>query len=126
MLSLLLDENFSPEIATQIVQKRPDIPAISLHHWHSGRFKAQPDESILVAAASEELTLVTYDQKTIMPVLMQWGQSGRDHAGVVFVDNYTIAPNDLGTLIRSLTALWDTCHEESWGNRVDFLRATSS
>lgn len=125
MLSLLLDENISPQVAKQIAQKRPDIPAQSLHHWQEGHFKAQPDESILVAAASERLTLVTYDQKTILPVLVQWGQEGVDHAGVIFVDNHTIAPNDFGALVRSLIAVWEAGHEDNWTNRVDFLRAAS-
>lgn len=126
MLSLLLDENISPEIAKQIVQKRPDIPAVSLHHWQEGGFKAQPDEAILAAAAPEKRTLVTYDQNTILPLLVQWGQAGRDHAGVIFVDHQTIAPNDFGALLRSLIVLWDACHEDDWTNRVDFLRAASS
>lgn len=125
MLSLLLDENLSPEIARQMGLKRPDILVQSLHHWQAGRFKAQPDESILVAAALEVRTLVTYDQKTILPVLVRWGQTGLDHAGVIFVDNHTIAPNDFGALVRSLIALWDACHEDVWTNRVDFLRAAS-
>ena len=123
MLSLLLDENLSPEIARQITEKRPDVSVISMHHWHGGRYKAQRDEAILVAAFQEGLILVTYDQKTIFPVLVQWGQSGTDHAGVVFIDDRTIANNNFGALVRALLDLWDTSNADDWTNRVEFVRA---
>jgi hypothetical protein len=121
MLSLLLDENVSPEIATQIQGKRPDIPIVSIHSWQKGRFLAQPDEQILTAARAEGITLVTYDQKTIMPVLSQWGQIGMNHAGVIFIDHRTIASSDFGGLVRSLTTLWDDSHETAWTNAITYL-----
>jgi hypothetical protein len=102
--------------------KRPDILVTSIHHWHEGRFKAEQDREILAAAVLERLTLVTYDQKTILPLLVQWGQAGTTHAGVIFVDDHTIAPNDFGGLVWSLIAIWDACREDSWIDRVDFLR----
>jgi hypothetical protein len=122
MLSLLLDENLSPEVVNQIVAKRPDISATSVHHWHEGRYKAQRDEEILMAAAQEGLTLVTYDQRTILPVLVHWGQAGTIHAGVIFIDDRTIASNNFGTLLRALIDIWDASHTSDWTNRVEFLR----
>ena len=122
MLSLLLDENISPEVAAQIHQKRPDIRIISIHMWQDGLFMAEPDELILTDAAALELTLVTYDQKTIMPVLVQWGYVGTDHAGVIFIDDLSIATHDFGSIIRSLIALWDASHQEDWTNIITYLR----
>ena len=122
MLSLLLDENMSPEIARQITEKRPDISVTSVHHWHEGRFKAESDEAILVAAAREGQTLVTYDQKTILPVLVRWGQTETSHAGVLFIDDRTMASNQFGVLVRALIFHYDACSAEDWTNRVDFLR----
>ena len=122
MLSLLLDENVSPEVARQITEKRPDINITSVYHWHEGRYKGRPDELILTTALQEALTLVTYDQKTIVPVLVQWGYLEKDHAGVVFLDERSIPNNNFGTQVRSLTALWDASHSDNWINRVDFLR----
>ena len=122
MLSLLLDENLSPEIAKQIAEKRPDIQVVSVHHWHKGQFMAQRDEAILAAAMQEGLTLVTYDQKTIFPVLVQWGQAGTSHGGVIFVDDRTISGNNFGALVHGLIALWDASQQESWTDRVTFLR----
>lgn len=122
MLSLLLDENLSPEVARQIAEKRPEIPVTSVSHWHEGRFMAAPDIKILTTASQEGLTLVTYDQKTIVPILVQWGQAGTDHAGVIFVDERSIASNNFGAPVRALIDLWDTSHAGEWTNRVDFLR----
>ncbi len=122
MLSLLLDENISPEIVTQIAQKRPEIAAFSVHTWQEGRFMGQPDELILAEAMAAGLTLVTYDQKTIMPVLVQWGSAGTDHGGVIFVDSLSIAPNNFGALIRSLISLWDHSLVMPWANAVVYLK----
>jgi hypothetical protein len=121
MLSLLLDENLSHVIAKQIVSKRSDIAITSVHHWNDGVYKGQPDEIVLAAANLESLTLVTCDVKSIMPKLAQWGRSGKDHAGVVFIDDRTITQHDFGAFIFSLVALWDECRFESWTNRVHFL-----
>ncbi len=125
MLSLLLDENISPEVARQLNKKRPDRTAVSVHSWREGRFKAQPDEMLLAAAAEEGLTLVTYDQKTIMPLLLRWGQAGTAHAGVIFVDHLTIAPHDFGALIRALVVLWERSHGTAWTDAVAFLKMDS-
>jgi hypothetical protein len=125
MLSLLLDENLSAEIAVQVTTKRPDVDLISLEDWQEGRYKAQPDEVILTVAGQEGKTLVTYDQKTILPLLVQWGARGRDHAGVVFIDHLTLESSNFGGLVRALIALWDRNHTDDWRNRVDFLRSVA-
>ncbi len=121
MLSLLLDENISPRLAKQIELRRHDIPILSVHSWREGCLMAQPDELILVTAVKEGLTLITYDRKTIMPILIQWGEAGIDHAGIVFIDDKTIAPNDFGSLVSSLISLWVQHHEDEWMNTVTYL-----
>lgn len=123
MLSLLLDQQISPEIAEQIRGKRPDIPILSLYEWREGAFIGTADPLILSAAAEQSLTLVTYDRKTIPPVLVEWGISGISHGGVVFVDNLTIASNDVGRLVRGLIYYWDQEHESDWTDRIAFLPA---
>jgi hypothetical protein len=123
MLSLLLDQHISAEIAEQIRVKRPEIPILSLYEWREGAFVGIADPLILHAAAEDRMTLVTYDRKTIPPVLVEWGTSGISHGGVVFVDNLTIASNDFGRLVRGLIYYWDQEHESDWANRIGFLPA---
>jgi hypothetical protein len=82
----------------------------------------QSDEAILREAAAEKLTLVTYDLKTIPPLLKAWMEAGRDHGGVIFVDNKTIPSSDFGGLIRALQKLWQAAGKSVWTNNVCFLR----
>ena len=121
MLSLLLDQHISMEIAEQIRAKRPEIPIRSLYEWRDAAFVGIADPLILHAAAEEGLTLVTYARKTIPPVLVEWGISGIPHGGVIFVDNLTIASNDFGRLVRALIYYWDQEHASDWANRIGFL-----
>lgn len=123
MLSLLLDQQISPEIAEQVRAKRPKIPILSLYEWQDGAFVGVADRLILRAAADGNLALITYDRKTIPAILVEWGIAGVSHSGVVFVDNLTIAPNDFGRLVRALIAYWDQEHASDWTDRIGFLPA---
>jgi len=95
MLSFLLDEHVSPDVAVIVGRSRPDIPVYALLNWQDGIWIGESDEEILRAAAVESLTLVTYDQRTFPRLLQRWAELKETHAGVVFVDERTIAPNDL-------------------------------
>lgn len=53
-------------------------------------------------AAAEKRTLVTYDRKTIPPLLSSWAATGEEHGSVLFVDNRTIAQSDIGALVLAL------------------------
>ena len=122
MLSLLTDEQISYVVAEQVRQRRADIPMESVRSWQGGAFEGADDAALLRAAHQVNLTLITYDRRTIPPLLLAWGASGETHAGVVFVDNATIAHNDIGGLVRAIIARWDEAKDWDWTNRVDFLR----
>lgn len=126
MLSLLLDQQLSPEVAEQVRGKRPEIPIWSLYEWREGAFVGIADTFILRAAAGDGLTLVTYDRKTIPPILVEWGIAGISHGGVVFVDNRTIPSHEFGRLVRALIYYWDREHESDWTDRIGFLPAPPS
>ena len=64
--------------------------------WEDGNFLGQDDAAFLREAAAQKLTLVTYDRRTIPPLLKAWAEEGRSHAGVIFVDDKSIAPLDIG------------------------------
>jgi hypothetical protein len=121
-LLLLTDEQISYVVAEQVKARRPDIAITSVRAWHGGAFTGKTDASLLRAAAEEGLTLVTYDQKTIPPVLTEWGFLGQEHAGVVFVDELSIAQSDIGGLVLALIAFWDQTWEWEWKNVISFLR----
>jgi hypothetical protein len=73
-------------------------------------------------AAAHGLTLVTYDRRTIPPLLKTWAEEERTHGGVVFVDEKTISPADVGGLVWALTRLARETGKWDWTNRVYFLR----
>ena len=126
MLSYLLDENISHVVAEQLARKRPEIGVQSVHHWRNGAFVGQEDGRLLRAATQEGLTLVTYDLKTIPPLLTEMAADSEAHAGVVFVDDASIRGNEFGSLVTALIAHWQRYGTQEWNNRVAFLEPSST
>jgi hypothetical protein len=122
MLKLLLDEHLSPDIAEGLRNKSKTVIVYGLTEWEGGRFLGLSDEAILEEAATQKLTLVTYDLRTIPPLLKTWIEKGHDHAGVIFVDHKTIPSSDFGGLIRALQKLFQDTAQQDWTNQVCFLR----
>ena len=122
MLKLLLDEHVSPDVAGWFHKRHGKLVVHSLAEWEGGRFMGQPDDLLLKEAAAQKLTLVTYDRKTIPPLLKIWEEAGHDHGGVIFVDDKTIPPSNFGGLIRALQKLFQESAKWDWKNRICFLR----
>jgi len=100
---------------------RPSLRVDSVHTWLKGAFRGRRDRELLIAASVEGLTLVTYDLKTIPPLLAELYAEGQPHAGVIFVDGLTIANDAFGTLTRALIFFWDRHETLLWQDRVHFL-----
>jgi hypothetical protein len=123
MLKLLLDEHISPEVANGVQRRNRSLVVHSMVQWESGNFLGKEDSACLLEAAKHRLTLVTYDRRTIPPLLKLWAEEGRSHGGVIFVDEKTISPADLGGLVRALSSLAAKVGEMDWTNQVYFLRS---
>jgi len=95
----------------------PQIHVEALAEWQDGRYLGLPDTVIIAAAHRDGRTLVTYDQVTIVPLLVTLAERGDQHGGVVFVSHWTIRQNDFGTLARTLVALWRAERRRQWTNR---------
>jgi hypothetical protein len=121
MLRLLLDEHVSRQVAEPARLRAPTPDIRSIHGWESGAYLGVPDPQILIEAGRQRLTLVTYDQRTLWWHAADVMESGREHGGVILVDEQTIPPNDIGGLMRSLVWLWETRGQEQWQNRLIFL-----
>jgi len=122
MLKLLLDEHISPEVANGLRRRNRAIEIRCLVEWEDGRFLGQEDSACLREAAAQGFTLVTYDRRTIPPLLKTWAEEGRTHGGVIFVDEKTISPADIGGLVWALTRLARETGNWNWTNRIYFLR----
>jgi hypothetical protein len=121
MLCLLLDEHLSSQIVKQFLVKCPGSNMASVLEWQDGRLVGAPDELLLAEAHRHKLTLVTYDQATIVPLLKSWAEQGIPHTGVIFIDDRTIRPDDFGGIVRALAQLWQKERNEDWLNRAVYL-----
>jgi hypothetical protein len=122
MLKLLLDEHISPGVAQSMRRRDRKNVVVAMVDWEEGNFLGQEDSACLQEAAIQKLTLVTYDRRTIPPLLKDWAEEGRQHAGVIFVDEKTIFPADIGALVQSLSLLMKQARDWDWTDRICFLR----
>ena len=122
MLKLLLDEHISPAVAEGLRRRNRSLIVHCMSEWEDGNFLGQDDSSCLLEASAQKLTLVTYDRRTIPPLLKAWAEEEHKHGGVIFVDEKTISPADIGGLVRALTDLYEVMGKWDWADRVCFLR----
>lgn len=121
-MKLLFDSHISPTVAHGLTRRSSKLVAIHLRDWQQRRFLNAPDPDLLTEAAAEGWTLVTYDLRTIVPLLRAWAEAGQQHAGVVLVDDRTIPAHEVGALVAALGQLWRDQGHEDWTDRVQFLR----
>jgi hypothetical protein len=122
MLKLLLDEHISPDVAAGLRRRIPGLAIRSMAEWESGNFLGREDSVCLQEAFVQGLTLVTYDRRTIPPLLKRWAEEAHSHAGVIFVDEKTISPADIGALVKALAILAKQTRTWDWTDRILFLR----
>ena len=122
MLKLLLDEHISPTVADALRRRLKSLIVSCIAEWEGGEFLGQQDSVCLQQAAAQGLTLVTYDRRTIPPLLKALAEEERKHCGVIFVDEKTISPSDTGGLVRALSSLFRKTGKWDWTSRVCFLR----
>lgn len=122
MLRILLDEIIPGAVAIGLKRRHSALFVIDLPEWESGKYLSTTDEVILSKAHEYGLTLVTYDLSTIPSTLKTWAESGREHSGVILIDDKTIHQSDVGGIIDALEHLWLNEQKHDWLNRVMFLR----
>ena len=123
MMSLLLNAHVSPKFAAGLRRLNLNVTVHCMNAWKSGRFLGRSDEECLSEAAGEGVIFVTYDRRTIPRLLKEWREQGRTHAGVVYIDEKTIAPDDIGALVRALAQLIRERRTVDWTDRVEFLHS---
>jgi len=122
MLKLLLDEHISPKVAYGLRRRNNSLIVRFMAEWEKGDFLGRDDCACLQMAASQRLTLVSYDRRTIPLLLKVWAEEGRSHGGVVFIDEKTISPADIGLLVLALSNLWKESARLDWTDGICFLQ----
>ena len=122
MLKFLLDEHISPDVANGLRRRNRIVEVRYMVEWENGYFLGQEDSPCLREAAAQGLTLVTYDRRTIPPLLKISAEEEQTHGGVVFVDEKTISPADIRGLVWALSRLAKETRNWVWTNRIYFLR----
>lgn len=80
------------------------------------------DSEQLEAAVRQGRVLVTYNLRDFIPLSRQWAEAGKNHMGIVLVHFRTVAPGDIGELVRHLSALLEAYPEDdALKDRVIFL-----
>lgn len=120
-LHFLLDEHLSPDLVEAVERRRPGVRITAIGNWRNGAYLGADDDTLIAAAHHDQLTLVTYDRRTIVPLLSRLAAAQASHGGVVLVDDRTVAANDIGGLARALTALWEAFHAADWTDRIVYL-----
>src|SRR5271170_3820950 len=116
MLKLLLDEHISPAVAVGVRRRAREVVIHAVRDWSGGILLGEDDAVCLKAAAAQSLTLVTYDRRTIAPLLRLWAEEGVHHTGVIFVDQKTIPQGDIGGLVWALSALAQEAMHWDWAD----------
>lgn len=99
-MRVLLDANLSGRrIAGPLRADGHDVVALSERPELEGL--ADPD--VLALAAAEERILVTRNSRDFAPLLREWAEAGRSHAGCVLI--WTLKHDDFGPILEGLRRL---------------------
>ena len=78
------------------------------------------DPDVLELTAAEARVLVTHDVKDFAPLLREWGEAGRSHAGCILV--HGLDHRAFGPTLRGLHALFrERPRAEDWRDVAVFL-----
>jgi len=121
---LLLDEQYSPIIATQLSADAYDVLPVQ-----GTALAGQSDGSLLEAAVSQQRSLVTNNVRDFAPIAAEWAALGLAHYGLIFASDSTIprSRNTIGIFVDALRRLLDEYPEPAaLHNRVHWLQRTTS
>jgi predicted nuclease of predicted toxin-antitoxin system len=97
---LLLDANLSPKrIGAALAEQGHEVLALAA----DPALGALDDPDVLALAAEEQRVLVTRNAKDFAPLLREWAEAGRTHAGCILI--WTLAHHEFGTILDGVTRL---------------------
>lgn len=86
-----------------------------------GDLEGLDDASLLVLASSEGRILVTFNVRDFLPLLREWAEGRRRHAGCILVPG-SVRHEHFGTIVSGIeSALEEAPRQEDWTDRVHWL-----
>jgi hypothetical protein len=107
---LVLDANLSPKRVGAALERRGhDVLSLA----SDAVLGALDDPEVLELAAREERILVTRNSRDVAPLLREWAEADRHHAGCILI--WTLGHHEFGAIIKGVTRLLTDCpHAEQW------------
>lgn len=107
-MRLLLDANLSGRrIARPLREDGQDVLALS----ERPDLEGLADPEVLGLAAAEDRILVTRNSRDFAPLLREWAEAGRSHAGCVLI--WTLRHDEFGPILEALRRLLAEQPEQS-------------
>ena len=109
-MRLLLDANLSPKRIGSVLQKRGhDVLSLA----SDAALGALDDPQVLELAAEQARILVTRNSRDFAPLLREWAEAGRHHAGCILI--WTLGHHEFGAIIKGVGELLrDRPEAEQW------------
>lgn len=102
-MRLLLDANLSPKrVGDPLAARGHDVLSLA----SDAALGALDDPQVLELAAEQGRVLVTRNARDFAPLLRQWAEADRHHAGCILI--WTLAHHQFGPIIRGVTRLLDS------------------
>jgi predicted nuclease of predicted toxin-antitoxin system len=99
-MRLLFDEHVSArKIGRCLRDAGHDVRAIA----EEAELVGLDDPDVLALAARDDRVLITFNHRDFAPLLREWAESGRHHAGCILV--FGIDHSEIGLILRGLNRL---------------------
>ena len=99
-MRLILDANLSPKRIGLVLEKDgQDVVSLA----SDAALGAMDDLQVLQLAAEQQRILVTRNSRDFAPLLRQWSEEGRHHAGCILI--WTLAHHEFEAIIDGVTGL---------------------
>lgn len=109
-MRLLLDANLSPRRIGAVLERQGhDVLCLAAEPTLS----ALDDPDVLALAAAQQRILVTRNARDFAPLLRQWAEAGRSHAGCILI--WSLGHHEFGAIVTGVTRhLNMRVHPDAW------------
>jgi hypothetical protein len=116
-LRLFLDAHVSGRrVARALRNAGHDVRAAA----EEGELEGLEDPCLLALAASEGRVLVTFDVKDFVPILREWAEGGKRHAGCILVPG-SVRHEHFGTVTSGIDGALGEIPQQDWIDRAYWL-----